>query len=146
MAALKEKGDLAELKVAADLASRGCRLAFPWGENCDYDLIADTGDRLHRIQVKYTESDGAVIKIECRSRSLTRGRVIATKHYTAETVDWMAVYDRTTDECYYVPALELGEGRTHFSLRLAPTLNLQRAGIRFAADHKDFPQRTDPRV
>ena len=40
MAPLKEKGDLAELIVAADLAKRGWEIAVPWGENSDFDLIA----------------------------------------------------------------------------------------------------------
>jgi hypothetical protein len=57
MAPLKKKGDLAELKVAADLVSRGCELSIPFGEDSDYDLIADYGGRLHRVQVKYTKSD-----------------------------------------------------------------------------------------
>ena len=35
----KAKGDLAELKVAADLRARGYRIAFPYGEDCDFDLI-----------------------------------------------------------------------------------------------------------
>lgn len=48
MASLKQKGDLAELKVAADLLRRGCRLSIPFGEDCDYDLIADFEGRLHR--------------------------------------------------------------------------------------------------
>ncbi|HET9593383.1 MAG TPA: group I intron-associated PD-(D/E)XK endonuclease [Solirubrobacterales bacterium] len=52
MASLKRKGDLAELKVAADLIDRGCRISIPFGEDCDYDLIADYEGRLHRVQVK----------------------------------------------------------------------------------------------
>jgi hypothetical protein len=35
----KAKGDLAELKVAADLRDRGYKLAFPYGEDWDFDLI-----------------------------------------------------------------------------------------------------------
>jgi hypothetical protein len=35
MASLKKKGDLAELKVAADLADRGCAISIPYGEDCD---------------------------------------------------------------------------------------------------------------
>jgi hypothetical protein len=58
MASLKQKGDLAELKVAADLMERGCRISIPFGEDCDYDLIADYEGRLHRVQVKHTRSDG----------------------------------------------------------------------------------------
>src|SRR6476660_3392444 len=51
MAPLKQKGDLAELKVATDLIDRGCRISIPFGEDCDYDLIADFNGRLHRVQV-----------------------------------------------------------------------------------------------
>jgi PD-(D/E)XK endonuclease len=57
MASLKTKGDLAELKVAADLIERGHRVAIPFGEDNDFDLILCRGDKLERIQVKYTESN-----------------------------------------------------------------------------------------
>ena len=33
MAPLKRKGSLGELKVAADLVSRGCSLSIPFGED-----------------------------------------------------------------------------------------------------------------
>lgn len=69
MAALKQKGNLAELKVGADLAARGCQVSIPFGEDCDYDLIADFDGVLHRVQVKYTESDGEVITLRCASHS-----------------------------------------------------------------------------
>lgn len=93
MAALKKKGDLAELKVATDLANRGCCISIPFGEDCDYDLVADASGFLHRVQVKYTESDGEVVAVRCMSHSLTNGKIRQTKHYTAELVDWIAVYD-----------------------------------------------------
>ena len=44
MASLKTKGDLAELKVAADLIERGYRVAIPFGEDNDFDLILIRGD------------------------------------------------------------------------------------------------------
>jgi hypothetical protein len=50
VASLKQKGDLAELKIAADLIDRGCRISIPFGEDCDYDLIADFSGHLHRIK------------------------------------------------------------------------------------------------
>ena len=134
MASLKHKGDLAEMKVAADLMSRGYKIAFPYGEDWDFDLILCRDGEFERVQVKYTRSDGTIINLRCRSHSLTNGRVRATKLYTAASVDWMAVYDATTDRCYYVPASELGSGRATISLRLAPTRNKQRHGIRMAAD------------
>jgi hypothetical protein len=39
MASLKTNGDLAELKVATDLVERGYRVAIPFGEDNDFDVI-----------------------------------------------------------------------------------------------------------
>jgi hypothetical protein len=46
MASLKTKGDLAELKVATDLVERGYRIAIPYGEDNDFDLILCRDDQL----------------------------------------------------------------------------------------------------
>ena len=93
------------MKVAADLLERGCQIAFPFVEDCDYDLIADRDGMLHR------------------------------KYYTAAIIDWIAVYDRTTDRCYYCPASELGAGRCSLSLRLTPARNGQVLRVRNASDY-----------
>jgi hypothetical protein len=55
-----------------------------------------------------------------------------TKRYTADTIDWIAVFDATTDQCFYVPAAELGDGRSELSLRLVPARNNQRLRVRMA--------------
>ena len=144
MAPLKKKGDLAELKVAADLIDRGCRVSIPFGEDCDYDLIADFNGRLHRVQVKYTRSDGRIVQVRCRSHSLTNGKVRLTKRYTAQTVDWIATYDCTTERCYYLPSRELGAGRAMLTLRLQLARNGQRIGIRDAEDYTEPDFSRDP--
>lgn len=146
MASRKHKGNLAELKVAVDLLDRGCRISIPFGEDCDYDLIADKEGTLHRVQVKYTESDGRIILVRCRSHSLTKGKIRQTKHYTAETIDWIAVYDRATNRCYYCSASELGSGRCELSLRLTAARNRQRSGIRKAEDYLEPDLTGNPRV
>jgi hypothetical protein len=137
VASLKRKGDFAELRVAADLSERGCHVAIPFGEDSDYDLLADFKGRIHRIQVKYTESDGQVVVVRCRSHSLTNGKVRAEKRYTATTIDWIAVFDKTTDRCYYCRATELGAGRAELRLRLVPARNGQRVGVRPAAEYTE---------
>jgi hypothetical protein len=134
---LKGKGDLAELMVAADLLRRGFKIAFPYGEDCDFDLVLVRPERLERVQVKFAQSDGAVINVRCFSHSLTNGKIRRTKHYTAETIDLLAVYDRTSACCYYIPARELGSGRSHISLRLTPAKNRQRVGVRPARSYLD---------
>jgi PD-(D/E)XK endonuclease len=139
MAPLKQKGDHAELEVARDLVRRGYRIAIPYGEDWDFDLIFQRpdSDALERVQVKHTRSDGYVVAVPCYSHSLTNGRVRQTKHYTAATIDWLAVYDAFTDRCFYVPAAELGPGRSRMHLRLRPTRNGQSVGIRHADDYSD---------
>ena len=129
----KAKGDLAELKVATDLRARGYRIAIPYGEDWDFDLIlCRDDDRLERVQVKFVRSDGCVILVRPRSSSITNGKVRAIKYYTAATIDWLAAWDATLDRCFYVPASELGTGMNHLTLRLRPTRNNQIRGIRLA--------------
>ena len=69
------------------------------------------------------------------SASLTAGRVRQVKQYTAATVDWIGVYDLTTDRCYYVPSSEFADGRTYLHLRLVPARNGQTQGVRLAANY-----------
>ena len=138
MAPLKAKGDLAELMVAADLLRRGYKIALPYGEDWDYDLILCRGSSFERVQVKYATGDGRVVPVRCMSHSLTNGRVRETKRYTSITIDWLAVYDVTTDACFYVPAAELGAGRALLHLRLEPALSGRREGIRWAADYREI--------
>jgi PD-(D/E)XK endonuclease len=146
VASLKQKGDLAELKVAADLIERGCKISIPFGEDSDYDLIADFEGRLHRVQVKFTKSDGSIVLVRCRSHSLTKGKVRTTKHYSSEMVDWIAVYDAAGDRCYYCPSRELGSGRSELRLRLVPARNGQHLGIRYAEAYTDPDFSIDPKM
>jgi hypothetical protein len=87
---------------------------------------------LERVQVKYARSDGSIILVRARSHSLTNGKVRATKLYTAAMIEWLAVWDATSDRCYYIPAAELGDGMSLLTLRIAPAKNGQRLGIRVA--------------
>ena len=121
--------------IAADLVRRGYKIAIPYGEDWDYDLIVCRDEMLERVQCKYTRSDGQVVVVRSTSHSLTNGRVRATKLYTAAMIDWLAVYDATTEGCYYIPAAELGSGMAMMHLRLVPTRNNQKSRIRMAGDY-----------
>lgn len=124
--------------MAADVMRRGHKVAFPYGEDWDYDLIVCRHGALERVQVKHACSDGRIIPVRCRSMSLTNGKVREIKKYTAQMIDWIAVYDATTGRCYYVPAVELGEGRSILHLRLVPARSGRKLGIRSAADYLQF--------
>ena len=135
MARLKALGDTAEMAVALDLMRRGYKVAFPYGEDWDYDLILCRGVALERVQVKYTRSDGEVVFVRCRSHSLTSGKVRSTKRYTAATVERIAVYDSRSERCFYIPASGLADGRSLLTLRLVPARNGQKERIRNAEDY-----------
>ncbi len=135
----KAKGDLAELKVATDLVARGYKIALPYGEDWDFDLIVcRDGERLERVQVKYARSDGSRVLVRTRSHSLTNGKVRHTKRYTSKMIEWLAVYDAGTDDVFYIPAHELGEGMDVFTLRLAPARNRQVRFIHEASDYREI--------
>jgi hypothetical protein len=99
--------------VLADVFRRGYRAAIPVGEDWQFDLIVERQGAFERVQRKYTVSDGRMIKVKCRS---TNNWVSIC--YTKAHIDWLAVYDQTTDACYYIPADELGDGRHQLNLRL----------------------------
>ena len=125
------------MMVAADLMRRGHKIALPYGEDWDYDLIVCRDEKLERVQVKHSR-DGEVIRVKCFSHSLTNGKVRSTKRYTAKTIDWLAIFDPTTDRCYYVPAAVLGEGRSILNLRLTPAKSGRRQGINHARDYLEI--------
>ena len=143
MADLKRKGDLAELMVAADLVRQGHRVALPYGEDWAADLIVERGGRLERVQVKHTVERDGVLVVRARTQSLTGGRVLAVKRYTAADIDWLAAWDAGSGACFYVPAAELGAGMHMLTLRTRPARNNQRRGIRLAADYRVMPMEPD---
>jgi hypothetical protein len=124
--------------IAADLIRRGYKIAIPYGEDWDFDLIVCREERLERVQCKYTRSNGQVIVVRARSHSLTNGKIRAVKRYTATMIEWLAVYDATSECCYYVPAGELGEGMHMLHLRLTPPRNNQHLRVRLAAAYLEI--------
>ena len=131
MALKKDQGSIGEICVMAEAIKRGYKVALPLGEDWRYDLIVLRKGKLDRVQCKYTKSNGKTITVRCRS--MNNWQAI---RYTPDSIDWLAVYDQTTDKCYFVPAAMLGPlGRTQMNLRLLPTGNKQ---IKLVLWAKDF--------
>lgn len=133
MAETKTKGDLGQAMIMAEAMKRGYKVAIPVGEDWRYDLIVLRQGKLERVQCKYTESDGQYINVRCRSSNNWQ-----TLKYTADEIDWLAVYDKTTDQCYFVPASELGDGKSELHLRVQPPKNGQVKKVRLAEGYKDW--------
>jgi PD-(D/E)XK endonuclease len=127
-----EVGQRTEAVVLAELVKRGHRVLVPFGVNHRYDFVLDMGDRFLRVQ--------------CKTGRLRKGRILfnteSIRSNTKETLrrgyrgeaDLFLVYCPETERVYAlsIDELALSEG----SLRVEPTTNGQKRGIRWAADHE----------
>lgn len=130
MAIKKAQGSIGEAMVMSEALRRGYQVALPFGEDWRYDLIVLRKGKLDRVQCKYTCSNGDIVTVRCRS--LNNWNTII---YCQNDIDWLAVYDLTTDRCYFIPSTMLGDkGRASINLRLTPTKNKQKKLILWAKD------------
>ena len=130
----KAVGDLSEVMVIAALVSHGYLVSIPFGENHRYDVIADDGTRLLRIQVKTGRRRGGIITFRCNSsHQHRRSGPTASRPYFGE-VEYIAVFCPETGKVYLVPESELVATTGH--LRVAPCLNQQVRKIRWAAEYE----------
>ncbi len=131
MGVTTRKGELGKAMILADLQHKGYGVAIPFGHDLPFDLVLvrRAAFTLEKVQCKYTVSDGRVLDVRCGSSSSW------VRHtYDAREVDWLAVYDATTRQCFYLHS-SMWSGMARPRLRLEKPGNGQVEGIRWAADH-----------
>lgn len=129
-----EKGEIGEAMVIADLMRQGHDIAIPFGHNQPYDLIVIRKEdgRLERVQVKYSTSDGSVVIARIESSSAW------VRHkYTTEEVDWIAIYEPVSSQCFYLPP-DVWRNQCRVNLRLKPPANGQKKLIRYASNFTEI--------
>ena len=109
----KRTGDISEMRVAIALVEAGYLVSKPYGENARYDLVADDGERLLRVQVKTGRIRGGAVRFSACSTHGHRGR--PSIPYLGQ-VDFIAVYCPENRKVYLVPESDLT--RSLGSLRL----------------------------
>ena len=135
------KGEIGEAMILADLQRQGHGIAIPFGHDLPFDLIVVRKEdgALEKVQCKYTTSNGRVIFAKVTSTSAW-----VHHRYTRDEVDWIAVYDATTEQCFYLPS-SLWDGQGRVNLRLVPTANGQskrdqiRSGLPSLIGDRGFP-------
>ena len=117
----KEKGNLTELQCLVAFYKLGYKVSIPYGENCRYDMIVDTGKHLLRVQCKTSK----FVSEECFSFACRSTRVNSQgcyeQRYTKDEIDYFCTY--WDNQCYLIPVEECGKGDK--CLRIAPTKNGQ---------------------
>ncbi len=128
------KGNVAELKIQAALASIGLPVLCPVTEHERYDLVIELKHRFLRIQCKYAPIYRGVICV--RTNSSRRGPSgFIRAPYTANEIDGIAAYCPDLDRCYLLPIDAIGT-TNQITLRLDPPKNGQRACLNWAADYE----------
>ena len=132
----KNKGDLGVAHAIADLADKGWRVLLPMTEHEAFDLVAYRDGSFLRVQVRYRALVDGCIPVTFTTSWADRHGT-HTLHMDRQAVDVMCVYCPDTKRCYYVDPKACG--RRVVSLRVVPTANKQRRGIRWADDYVDLP-------
>lgn len=102
----KWMGDVAESAFLYKATELGLQVAKPWGENCRYDFVVDSGSRLMRVQVKSTSC-------VCDGRYLLAAHGSdGTLGYGPEEIDFLVGLVRPVDAWYVVPVRAFAP-RTH---------------------------------
>src|SRR5437870_1936591 len=130
-----QKGNIAEAAVMLAAVKLGLDVYRPVGEGGRYDLILDIGSRLLRVQCKWAPRYRDVILIRCYSSRRSSGGKLIVRRYTTEEVDAFAAYSLDLDKCFLLPP-ELWANRREVRLRLAPTLNNQSEGVKWAENYE----------
>jgi PD-(D/E)XK endonuclease len=129
-----QRGNVAELKIAAAAAELGVPVLRPMTEHERYDLVFEVEDRLLRIQCKSASRKDDVVIVRLRTNRRGPNGFIRTI-YTADEIDAVAAYCADLDACYLLP-IDVVAGRSQLMLRLKPPQNGQRAALNWAAEYE----------
>lgn len=131
----KQKGNIGELRIAADLAQRGFYVFTELGDICKSDLlIMDETYRPIKVQVKSRKSKNSTVFLESRKSGPNYRFRYETKH-----VDVYAIFVPDRDLILYVPA-SVFETQLTFTLRLEWAKTNQSKNVNWYEYYLDFPQ------
>lgn len=130
----KQKGNITEMQCAIALMQKGYKISFPYGEDCKYDMIVDTGSKLYRVQCKTAsplanKEDG--FKFKTRSTIITTHGAKASSYSEDDIELFATMYE---GKCYIVPVQDCGNNEK--TLRFHYPSNGQRKGISLAENYE----------
>lgn len=104
------KGQIIELKVQEELLRYGFDISIPSYNASKYDLIADTGIELLRIQVKKSINNSlSSFTFQCTTQNV-KSSTKAKHKYTKEEIDYFATVWK--DKVYLIPVDETSMQKT----------------------------------
>ncbi len=126
-------GNLTEAKVIVALVEAGYLVSQPLGSGHKYDLVADDGKKLHRIQCKTGRVRNGVLVFNAYSIPGSKAKKCSYKGFA----DLFAVLNPLDGKVFLVPVEDVGTNNVF--LRLLPAANGQTQGIKWAAKYEIRP-------
>jgi hypothetical protein len=129
-----QKGAAAEAAIAATAIQLGLTVLRPLCEGRRNDLVIDLEPELLRVQCKLARHLTGVLSVCLKTSRYTPGGYVSTS-YTAAEVDAIAAYSPKLNRCFLIP-IDEASNRRELYLRVAPTLNNQAQGVKWARDYE----------
>ena len=128
----KLKGDIGVTQVIAKLTELNWSVGIPISEHQKYDIFAEKNGIVHTVQVRYTtpKKDKITIKL---ANSWSDKNSVHIKIRKKGDYTLLAVYCPSVG-VFFIKEKELGKNGRQLNLRLTPSKNKQKKGIKFAAD------------
>jgi PD-(D/E)XK endonuclease len=124
------KGNTAEAAILNAFVERDVGVLVPFGDGHPYDLVVHLAtDRFLRVQCKSARLVRGCVEFNSRTTDHGRGRL----PYLG-LADLSGVYFAPRRAVYLVPVCDVST--FHVRLRLQPTRNNQRQGVRLAAEYQ----------
>ena len=128
----KQKGDVSEAVILAELVKLGFTVLQPFGDNQSYDLVVEKDGQFFRIQCKTGILKNGVVNFRTVS-TLPRFKGGYDQRSYKGLVEFFVVYCPQNGGIYVLPPNEMPEGTAY--LRVKPTKNSQSKGVRMAEDY-----------
>ena len=133
----KTKGDLGLTYAIARLTELEWHVCLPISEHMPYDLIAEKDGICKRVQVRYTTPKNDILAVKLRSSWSDKNGCHSTLRIKGD-FDVLAVFNPVTKQVYFVDDKEFSNS-TSINLRLCPSKNGQKIGVRYAENYNIYP-------
>lgn len=135
------RGDLSEIEATKRLMEKGVRVSDTVTDNYKYDIVADIGGTLYKVQVKTAyenKSSDKSIQAYLKNQSYNSKGEKLERDYSKEDVDLFAIYSPRTEELYIVKYEETTGDR--FAMTLKSPEEMPNKGLitqaNFAEDYR----------
>lgn len=131
----KDKGDMGVGFIIADALKSGLQVATLLSEHLPFDLIIISEKmQLCRLSVKFSAAKDGTVQVKYASSWADR-KGTHTKAADKTEFDATAVFCPDTGEAYYLRNEEVDVEQS-LQLRLTPSRNGQKKGVKMAADYR----------